>query len=954
VSFPSSQPSGPPSGHPTGQPTELPVSQPTVYPTSQPSGHPSGQPTEQPVCKPTVYPNSQPSSLPSYQPSLQPVGFPTSQPSALPTLISTTLPTTLPSVQPSALPTETPSPRPSSLPISSPSGFPTCIPTVVPSGFPSSLPSCAPSVVPSSFPSVFPSIQPSPLPSDHPSPLPSGAPSSAPSCLPTRSPTVLPSDSPLCSPTFPSTFPSTFPTGSPVAAPSVLPTLVPTEIQTIPLTLSPSSTPSGSPLGSPSLLPLVAPGYIPSSHPTILLTTQPSLRPSKSPIAFPLLSPTFDPSDVPSVHPVTFPSLFPSVNPSSSPTLNPSCVPISVPAIVPVSHPSSHPSRQPSKKLGMPTDSTLPAPLLLSVAYSDDGSFIEVLFDSPTNLGGFQLLSSFPCSTLLYFPCSLISKCQWSDTSTLKTYVKTSDECAKPGDIVKLAKEAKIKAACVVNHNNQCSNYDRWPVTNTTATPAGMKLVISLNPVLPTIVISTPSKLSWNCSSLIMDLTGSYGNGGRSWRNMSIVAGSDADLDLSKLQDFLNHKYQMNPPSAILPSYFPLPGVQYSFQVRMCNFLGSCSTARKSVLVVSEAIPVVRILSSTSSPVKTIRSQGLSLLSSASISSSCLDSVSSVDKGSMHYNWTTYLINGEAGQLQTTVVSTTKDLSRFLLSPYSLQSNKLYEIFLTVSSPVGFFQSSSASIQVVVGQGNLVIKIKGGTNERNIRVGESLSLDSTKSYDEDKGESTYGIEAGLLFEWSCIQLEPVLNRTSCAAIFEKPTGLISPIVSIKALSSADNRKAQWTLKVLDGSRSRSSSTSITVSILPLLSPTISLLSNALLGEGNGIMNAGQSLQITGNINIPAGVKSNATWTALGSSILSLSTLSLTPVSQQFPSFSSSYSSSKSSSSISLKEVNSSSSSSFITSSPSYSSLPFSSSLSMISILSNPSVVFVPLPILCNF
>jgi hypothetical protein len=543
-----------------------------------------------------------------------------------------------------------------------------------------------------------------------------------------------------------------------------------------------------------------------------------------------------------------------------------------------------------------PADTFLPAPLLTSIVYSGDGSFVNVLFDSSTNFGGYQLLTSFPCSSLLDFRCSFISKCQWSDARSLNAFVKTSDECAKPGDIVKLTQDARIKAACVVTTINACSNYAHWPAMNTSALSSGMKIANALNPILPTIIVSMPSKLSWNCSSLIIDLTGSYGNGGRSWRNMSIIASSDTGVDLSRLQDFLNHKYQMNPPSAIPPSYFPLPGVQYSFQVRMCNFLGACSTSTKSVLVVSEAIPVVKILSSTSSPVRTTRSLPLSLLSYASISSSCLGAVSSVDKGSMQYNWTTYLVNGDLRQPQSSVVSTSKDLSRFLLSAYSLESNKLYEITLLVSSPSGYFQAAAASIQVVVNQGSLVTKVKGGINERNIRVNEILSFDASNSFDEDKGETIRGREAGLVFEWSCVTLEPVINRTSCAAVFEKPVGLTSAVVTATSLSNADNSKVQWTLKVSDSSRSRSTSTSITVAILPLLSPTISLQSNALLGESGGIMNAGQSLQITGSINIPAGVKSNATWSTLGSSVFPLSTLSLTPVLQQFPtSFSSSQS-----------------------------------------------------------
>jgi hypothetical protein len=497
------------------------------------------------------------------------------------------------------------------------------------------------------------------------------------------------------------------------------------------------------------------------------------------------------------------------------------------------------------------------------------------------------LLISFSCNEVLEFTCSALSRCQWANTRTLFAFVKTSDECVKPGGGLKLATATIIKAPCAYGFED-CSKYAQWPFTNTSSPLASLNIANAANPILPSIIISIPLKLSWNCSSLTLDLTGSYGNGGRSWRNMSILVSSDIHgLDLSKLQGFLDIQYKMNPPSSIPAHYFPLPNVRYIFQVKLCNFLGACSYATESVMVISEVIPTIKIISSQSSPMKITRSQSLSLLSAANIDSMCL--ALSVGKNSISYNWTTFeVVTQTEKQFQRFIISISKDPSRFVLPSYSLLSNHTYEIILTVSSAFGYFQSSSTSLQVVVKQGSLLAKIKGGTNERNIRNGESLSLDASNSYDEDKGDTVRGRDAGLRFEWVCMQTKPIVNRTSCAILFELHYPLFSSIITMKASTNSENSKAQWTLLISDESGSRSTSSSIIVSILPLLSPTISLQSNALLGEEGGTMNAAQGLQIAGNINIPAGLKSNATWSVLGFSHLSLASLSLTPLSQQFP------------------------------------------------------------------
>jgi hypothetical protein len=898
--FPSNQPSSSPSDIPSSNPSCNPSSQPTLCPSDYPSGQPTAFPSSCPTLVPSSQPTSFPSSCPTLIPSSQPTAFPSSCPTLTPSSQPTSFPSSCPTLIPSSQPTSLPSKRPSSVPSGNPTSFPTTQPSSVPSSTPSFFPSTQPSSIPSTFPTAVPSASPSSEPSTSPSACPAGLPSSVPTDVPTSVPTTLPSIQPSSCPTSdpsnipsswpsscPSTSPSSFPTSTPSSTPSFLPSARPSGIPSSLPSLVPTSTPSCSPTATPTSVPSSFPSSLPSSSPSNLPSSVPSSLPSAYPSGVPRSSPSSLPSSIPSLYPSTLPTSTPTCCPSNLPSSIPSLAPSSQPSIFPTAIPTSQPSLSPTSN---PTASILlyPGPLLTNVTFASDGSYLIVEFDSPTNLGGFSLLSSFSCNHLFDFPCSSLSKCQWINSKIVYAYIKTSDECAKPTDIIKLAKNAVIKAPCSLDMDD-CSKYDQWSISNTSAPLASMRIANAANPISPSIIVSLPSKLSWNCSSLTLDLTGSYGNCGRSWRNISILVGSNIhDLDLSKLQEFLDHRYQMNPPSSIPAHYFSLPNVRYTFEVKLCNFLGTCSYATESVLMISEAVPTVKIISSQPSPVKITRSRSLQLLSIATIDSAC--NASSVSKNSISYNWTTFsVVTPTEKQFQSGIISTSKDPSRFVLPSYSLLSNHTYEVILTVSSELGYFQSTSTSVQVFVNEGSLLVKIKGGINERNIRSGESLSLDAANSYDEDKGESIHESEAGLHFEWSCIQLEPIINRTSCAAVFEiQKSALSSSIITMKASINSEHSKVQWTLKIYDELKSRSVSSSVLVAILPLLSPTISLQSNALLGKGGGTMNAGQSLQITGTINIPAGIKSNASWTVLGSAPLSLSSVSLTPLSQQFP------------------------------------------------------------------
>eukprot|EP01040_Poterioochromonas_malhamensis_P016284 gene16284-biopygen3948 len=160
-----------------------------------------------------------------------------------------------------------------------------------------------------------------------------------------------------------------------------------------------------------------------------------------------------------------------------------------------------------------------------------------------------------------------------------------------------------------------------------------------------------------------------------------------------------------------------------------------------------------------------------------------------------------------------------------------------------------------------------------------MRVGDSMVLDASKSYDEDVSTSP---GSSLVFQWSCVQTVATGNG-SCASLFQVSGG--QSAASIRFRAKTFDKVVTWTVSVQDVQRTRTAVASVTVKLLSAQYPTITLQSNV---EG-GIMNRGQTLQLTGSVSVPEGLSGNASWLLTGGSALSLSALSLTPLTRDISS-----------------------------------------------------------------
>jgi hypothetical protein len=181
------------------------------------------------------------------------------------------------------------------------------------------------------------------------------------------------------------------------------------------------------------------------------------------------------------------------------------------------------------------------------------------------------------------------------------------------------------------------------------------------------------------------------------------------------------------------------------------------------------------------------------------------------------YSW-----NTTNNDLNSGVVSTSKEALAYKLEPYALKVLTLYTVELSVYSTESRVWAY-ASVQVYVAQNQIVSVIAGG-NEKSVKPGRTVTLDASDSYDSDL---VAGEVAALSYKWSCITIAPELSE-DCGLILAS-NDYVSSSVSFKA-SFDDSVESVYVISVEVYDDTRSSSSSAKVSVLAADNPMLSLLS----------------------------------------------------------------------------------------------------------------------------
>jgi hypothetical protein len=442
-------------------------------------------------------------------------------------------------------------------------------------------------------------------------------------------------------------------------------------------------------------------------------------------------------------------------------------------------------------------------PSLAYARFSNDGSYVSVVFNSATNKGGITTLGKFLCSLLFAFDGIGSSQCQWSaDSTTVTLYPGSSSSLAVGSPIYLLAN--KTKASCPSSvATNVCQS---WSYTTSTS----VSVLAPSSPTTPSVVLSLPASIG-SCDDLTLGFGGSTGAGGRSWTSVNVTFLSKA-TNTTCLSAFVK---TISKSRSVIAQSCLQKGFVYTFFVSLCNFLGSCGLSSGSVTVLNSVVPYVNI---AGGPTITVSVNNSLQLSSSTYVSSCDGSQSTLN---LKYAWS-IASNGNSSTTSSALRSQSKDPSKYILAGYQLQSSSSYTVTLMVTSAVTL-KSSSATVSVVVAEASLIPVVAGGT-QQSARLLSVAVIDASAS--SDSGQSGSG-RAGVSFKWDCYAISPTY---SAVCPFRNVSGATNCSVSSYARLPTANTSSVFTLTMYDSSRSAHQQ--VIVSVLSVGAPLVTMTTTA--------------------------------------------------------------------------------------------------------------------------
>ena len=294
------------------------------------------------------------------------------------------------------------------------------------------------------------------------------------------------------------------------------------------------------------------------------------------------------------------------------------------------------------------------------------------------------------------------------DTITM-TLASTSN--LVPGSVLELVEE-RLKAPCIYTISKEvignCYGDKRtkggfpW---NTETCSAGatdcpaagdnmpVKLLDPDNALVPTIVFAGPETLGY-CDDLLIDASGSQGNGGRAFTYGWSVTGL-------KISDALDEVTDASTSSEFEAAYYTLDaGYSFVFTLSLTNFLGGFASGEFSITKASSSLPTLKILGGTE--LTAYRSHPLSVFSEAK-PPWCLDM-------SLAYKYT-FVSGSTYGFLSYNSSSVDQ---RFLKLPaYYLVDGETYYWTVQVTD-LDTLESNSLDFTVTIGYGDPVVSVNGG------------------------------------------------------------------------------------------------------------------------------------------------------------------------------------------------------------------------------------------------
>jgi hypothetical protein len=436
-------------------------------------------------------------------------------------------------------------------------------------------------------------------------------------------------------------------------------------------------------------------------------------------------------------------------------------------------------------------------PTLESARFANDGSFVSIVFNSATNKGGIRSAGRFVCSQIFECEGCDIANCQWSsDNTTIIMYPGPSSSLVIGGFISLMAN--KIQAGCP--SSVATATCKSWSYLNATTAV----ILAPTSQITPAVVMSLPTNIG-SCDDLILSFGASSGSGGRSWSSINVTFSTKA-TNTTCLSAYVK---TITRSRTAIPHNCLQKGQAYTFYVSLCNFLGSCGQSSASVTVQNAVIPYVSI---AGGPIVSVFVNRSLQLSSVAYVSDCAGSKSTQN---LQYTWTLATANGTT---LGSIVSKSKDPSKFILTAHQLAAFNAYTISLTVRSTATSV-SSVAAVSVVVPAASLIPIIAGGV-EQTVRLLSSFTVDASASYDSGQGSSG---RVGISIIWQCHSISPTYAD---ACPFNNITGGNDFSLYLFATRASANTSSEFTMTIFDSTRSATNQA--IVRVLNLGSPIVSI------------------------------------------------------------------------------------------------------------------------------
>ena len=481
-------------------------------------------------------------------------------------------------------------------------------------------------------------------------------------------------------------------------------------------------------------------------------------------------------------------------------------------------------------------------PQLLSATFSYHGNSVIMIFDKPTDRGGFDS-NLFYCNQMFKITIRENLSCQWIDSfSVLATMTSISNSTSLASYYVSILPNISI------NTQNSPSPTRRVSRNNVSSVVIGYPR----DQIIPKIVVNMPYMISL-CYAPIIDLSASDGSFSRPWKSFSVsikVADGVNSTSFNVLNNYLAGYRNLSIPIKIPSTYF-VQAARYTFYFKLCNVLNQCSE-RIEVMTVSNDTRIPSVIIQGAKYFEISRKTGIDLRT-AIVTGPCYNYTAS----NIQYKWSVFSNNA----LQSLLISKSRQTSTFLLPAYSLTVGIMYTIKLTAIMTLSPYKEITDSVTVLIISGKIVPIVSGGSDQ-SIRSYEYFYLDASNSYDEDVPFAV-GVYAGLIFSWTCTPLLPILSKYCPINLDEN--SLSSSELVIFADDAALGSKSSITLTVSDTTHSRATSYSISLSVLSEDYPLASIVSNSVDPKFDVSTTLELSANIYGSLS-----GSTATWGVLES------------------------------------------------------------------------------------